>query len=221
MRLILASESRRRLDLLQQCCIECEVRPAGVAEDAREGEAPEDVARRLSREKARSAAVRLEGCEAWVLAADTVVADGPDILGKPAGREQARAFLQRLRGREHRVITGVCLFHAASGRESSELSVTRVRMRKYSPEDLDRYLESGDPMDKAGAYAIQHPDFRPVAALDGCYTNVVGLPLCKVYRLLEDTGWSPKQPLPESCRTGGECGFLPAGMNRYENAIRK
>jgi nucleoside triphosphate pyrophosphatase len=221
MSLILASESRRRLELLLQCGIECEVKPAGIAEDGREGEAPEDVALRLCREKARAAAVHLEDREAWVLAADTVVADGPDILGKPADRGQARAFLQRLRGREHRVITGVCLFHAPSGRERSELSETRVRMREYSPEELERYLESGDPMDKAGAYAIQHPDFKPVAALDGCYTNVVGLPLCKVYWLLENAGWSPEQPLPESCRAGGECGFLPAGIKRYENGIRR
>jgi MAF protein len=220
MRLILASESRRRLELLEQCGIDCEVKPAGIAEDARDGEAPEDAALRLSLEKARAAAALLGGREVWVLAADTVVADGSDILGKPADREQARAFLQRLRGREHRVITGVCLFHTSSGREGSMLSVTSVRMREYSTQELERYLESGDPMDKAGAYAIQHPVFRPVAALDGCYTNVVGLPLCKVYRLLEDAGCSPERPLPEGCRTGRECGFLPAGMKRYENEIR-
>jgi MAF protein len=219
MRLILASESQRRLELLRQSGIDCEARPAGIAEDALEGETPEDAARRLSREKARAAAAPLKGSEAWVLAADTVVADGPIVLGKPAEREQARAYLQRLRGREHRVITGVCLFQAPSGRESSELSVTRVLMREFSLGELEQYLESGDPMDKAGAYGIQHPDFRPAAAIDGCYTNVVGLPLCKVYRLLEDAGWRPERPLPEGCRTGGECGFLPAGMRRYENEI--
>lgn len=207
MRLILASESPRRQDLLRQCGIAFTAAPAQVEETARDSETPEETALRLARDKARAAARRLDSESALILAADTVVADGAQILGKPANIAQAREFLQRLRGREHRVITGVSLLRAPGGKEWTDVAVTRVRMRAYAPAELEAYLATGDGMDKAGAYAIQHPVFRPVDSIDGCYANVVGLPMCKVYALLEAAGAPPARPLPDGCRTGQACAF--------------
>jgi MAF protein len=208
-KLILASESPRRRDLLQECGIEFTVMPVSAEEAAHAKETPEATALRLGCEKARLAGEKAGGFEGWILAADTIVADGDRVLGKPRDNKQAEEFLLRLRGREHRVITGVCLRHAPDGRETADLAVTLVRMRRYSPAEIMEYLASGDALDKAGAYAIQHQSFRPVKFLAGCYTNVVGLPLCRVYPLFERAGIQLGRPLPESCRTGGTCAFSP------------
>jgi septum formation protein len=212
MKLILASESPRRRELLRQCGIEFEGMCVSADESPHPGEPPEETALRLAREKARLAWRRMGSRAGWILAADTVVADGGSILGKPRDDRQAEEYLLQLRGREHRVITGVCLLRAADGTETTDFAVTSVRMRNYSSAEILEYLASGDPLDKAGAYAVQHPSFRPVASLDGCYTNVVGLPLCRVYRLLERAGGKPDRPLPEGCRTGRVCEFAPADM---------
>ncbi len=207
MKLILASVSPRRRELLRQCGIDCDVMPVAADELARAGETPEETALRLACEKARLAMGRMEGRAGLILAADTIVADGGRMLGKPRDINQAEAFLLQLRGRGHRVITGVCLLRAPEGVEKTDLAVTAVRMREYSPAEVAAYLAGGDALDKAGAYAIQHPSFRPVESIAGCYTNVVGLPLCRVYTLLEGAGETPDRPLPEGCRTGGACGF--------------
>jgi len=207
MRLILASASPRRQHLLRRVGIEFAVAPVDADETACADETPEQNALRLAREKAHAAAGRLAGEGTLVLGADTVVADGARILGKPADTAQAREFLESLRGREHRVLTGVCLLDPAAGREGTDLAVTRVRMRNYTPEELEAYLATGDGLDKAGAYAIQHPVFRPVESIDGCYANVVGLPVCRLYALLEAAGVPPARPLPEGCRTGAACAF--------------
>jgi MAF protein len=209
MRLILASASPRRRELLRQCGIDCEILSASVPENVRPDETPEELALRLAREKARAAAGRSGGREALVLAADTVVADEDGVLGKPAGPRQAEAFLLRLRGRVHRVITGVCLLRSPAGTERTQTAVTSVRMRAYSDAEIAAYAAGGDGLDKAGAYAIQDAAFHPVESIDGCYPNVVGLPLCRVYALLESAGEPPARPLPEGCRAGGRCGFLP------------
>jgi MAF protein len=181
--------------------------PVSADELARVGETPEETALRLAREKARLALGRMGKRGGLILAADTVVADGGKMLGKPRDTNQAEAFLLQLRGREHRVITGVCLLRAPTGEETTDLAVTAVRMREYSPVEMTKYLASGDALDKAGAYAIQHPSFHPVESITGCYTNVVGLPLCRVYALLEGAGVIPDRPLPEGCRAGDACGF--------------
>jgi MAF protein len=207
MRLILASVSPRRRELLQQCGVDFEARSANIEETWRGDELPGETALRLAREKARDALRSLKGSDAWILAADTVVADGSEVLGKPRDTSQAGEYLRRLRGREHRVITGVCLLHSPSEKEFTAVETTGVQMREYSPSEIDEYLAGGDGMDKAGAYAVQDPSFRPVESVAGCYTNVVGLPMCRVYDLLERTGWNPFRPLPEGCRAGGACGF--------------
>jgi septum formation protein len=221
MRLILASVSPRRRELLRQCGIDCEVLSADIEEDLREGEKPDATALRLAREKARGVSRTLKGSEAWILAADTVGADGSEILGKPRDAAQAREYLQRLCGREHRVITGVCLLRTPKEEAFTAVELTTVRMRDYSPSELEEYLASGDGMDKAGAYGIQHPAFHPVESLDGCYTNVMGLPMCRVYDLLERAGSKPIRPLPEGCRAGGACGFEELNFPRPNQARRR
>ena len=207
--LILASESPRRRELLRQCGIDYEVSPVSIDEAVRAGESPEETALRLARAKARAARERERGRRGWILTADTVVADGPAVLGKPRDPRQALEYLMQLRGRVHRVITGVCLLSIADGEEMTDVAVTTVRMRRYLTMEARKYAESGDALDKAGAYAVQDQSFRPVESLSGCYTNVVGLPLCRVYALLERAGRPPRRPLPESCREGRICGFQP------------
>jgi septum formation protein len=209
MRLILASVSPRRRELLQQSGIEYEGLPVSADELPRVDETPEALALRLAREKARLAFERLEGRAGLILSADTIVADGGQALGKPRDKRQAEEYLLQLRGRTHRVITAVCLLRSPGGEEATDIAVTEVRMRDYSRLEISEYVAGGDPLDKAGAYAIQHAAFRPVESIAGCYTNVVGLPLCRVFSLLEGAGEKPDRALPGGCLAGGLCGFAP------------
>jgi septum formation protein len=122
----------------------------------------------------------------WVLAADTIVVIGGSILGKPKDSPEARDMLERLSGREHRVITGYCILQASSGMKREGMAVTRVRFKKLSQEEIQWYLETGEPFDKAGAYAIQGKAAFMVKEILGSYTNVVGLPLCEVVEALRE-----------------------------------
>jgi MAF protein len=119
-----------------------------------------------------------------VLASDTTVLLAGRSLAKPADSAEAEGMLRELRGREHTVATGVALVDPARGALLSATSATRVRMRDYSNEEIARYVATGDPLDKAGSYSIQHPDFQPVESLHGCHLGVIGLPVCLVVRLL-------------------------------------
>ena len=150
------------------------------------GETPRDFVVRQSLDKALAAADRV--ADAMVVTADTVVALNGDILEKPAGRAEATEMLRALRGREHTVLTGVTVLDAASRHRLSTSKATTVLMRAYSDDELEAYVASGEPMDKAGAYAIQDETFRPAQRVEGCYLNVVGFPLCEVVRLLSDMG---------------------------------
>lgn len=146
----------------------------------------------LALRKARAvAAGRGEGV---VLGADTIVVIDGRALGKPADAAEARAMLRTLRGREHEVITGVAVVDARTGREAAAAEVSRVRMAAYSDEQIEAYVASGSPLDKAGAYAIQDLAGALVAGLDGSYTNVVGLPLETARRLLEAFGVAVSAP---------------------------
>jgi MAF protein len=155
---------------------------------------------RLSLEKANAVAQAPEVGREWILSADTVVADGLRTLGKPGSREEARGFLCQLRGRPHRVLTGLALLQPSGRRLLTGMAVTSVRMRDYTDAELERYLDSGDPMDKAGAYGIQSAEFHPVAELEGCYANVMGLPLCHVQDLLHSAGLCTGADLPAACQ---------------------
>ena len=185
--LILASASPRRRELLSQLGITFTVSAADIDETPREGEAADAYVLRLAREKARAVAARHPG--AWVLAADTTVALGPQLLGKPRDAEEAKAMLSRLSGRTHEVHTGVAL----AGRHEEALVVrTRVTFRALSSGEIAWYAGTGEPLDKAGAYAVQGRGGFLVAAVEGSPTNVIGLPLGETLALLARAG----VPLP-------------------------
>ena len=188
-RLILASGSPRRRQLMQALDIHVDtVSPAGDEGAPLAGETPYDYSLRLSQEKAYGAATSAKAKGAVVLAADTsVVLDG-DTLGKPTDKAEASRMLKRLRGRAHTVVTGLTAIDSRSGRSQSVAKTTDVTMRNYTDEEVAAYVAAGGPMDKAGAYAIQDEEFRPAKVTVGCYLNVVGLPLCEVFGLLEGLG---------------------------------
>ena len=196
--LILASASPRRRELLGQLGLRFSVVPADVDESL--PDAPTNwvqVARRLARMKARAVARRYP--QAIVLAADTIVVHRRQLLGKPQGEEDARSMLRDLRGRTHRVVTGV----AAARGQSIHVghAVTDVSMRRYSDEEIEQYIASGEPFDKAGGYGIQDVRFHPVVWIDGCYCNVVGLPLGVAVGCLARFGVHLRQiEAPAQCR---------------------
>jgi septum formation protein len=179
-RLILASASPRRSELLRNAGISFEVDPAHIREEPEPGEKPLDYARRLARDKAVAVLARYR--DALVLGADTVVVVDEHLLEKPANAEDAARMLRLLSGRAHQVITGVCL--AGPGFERVEAEVTQVVFGEMSDQEIAAYVACGEPMDKAGAYGIQGLASRWVERIEGCYFNVVGLPVSRVYRLL-------------------------------------
>lgn len=190
MRLILASASPRRRELLATLGCPFEVVPSGVAEALAAEPDPRQGAEALALAKAREVARREP--DALVLGADTVVVLDGRPLGKPGSPAEARAFLRALAGRSHEVITAVALVEA--GRETVESVRSRVRMRGYAEAEIEAYLATGEPYDKAGGYAVQGEGRRLVAEVEGCYTNVVGLPLSTTARLLAARGIPVRAP---------------------------
>lgn len=184
-RLILASASPRRRDLLAQCGIAPDaIRPADIDESPLPDETPRQTAMRLAEGKARAAAE----AGAFVLAADTIVAVGRRILGKPADEAEARRFLELLSGRQHRVLTGVALL-SPDGRLSSRISETFVRFKRLEAAEIDSYIGSDEWRGKAGAYAVQGMAESFVTRLNGSWSGVVGLPLYETLALLRGAGW--------------------------------
>ena len=182
MQLVLASASPRRAELLRTAGFAFEVRPADVDETPRPAEPPATYALRVARDKALAAADRFNRHDAWILAADTVVVVHGGILGKPTGPADARRMLSMLSGVVHEVLTAVVVRHAGS--ETSEVVSTRVRFTTLSAAEMDWYVESGEPDGKAGAYAIQGRGSRFVDWIEGSWSNVVGLPVATVHRML-------------------------------------
>jgi septum formation protein len=191
MQLVLASASPRRAELLRTAGFSFDVRPADVDETPQPDERPADYALRVARDKARAAAGRADA-SSCILAADTVVVVGSEILGKPSDQDDARRMLSMLSGTVHEVLTAVVL--RQEDRESAEVASTRVRFVPLSEAEIDWYVESGEPDGKAGAYAIQGLGSRFVDWIEGSWSNVVGLPLATVYRMLGPAGvlCSPK-----------------------------
>ncbi len=192
--LVLASASPRRQELLRDAGLSFAIEPANIDETPRAGESPRDCAERLAREKALAVcAIRPQDS---VLGADTIVVVDETILGKPIDADDAFRMLRLLSGRVHRVITGVSLVRpVVSGQEpvvrvASE--TTLVTMSEISDEEIRAYVTTGEPMDKAGAYAIQGMASRWVPRIEGDYSNVVGLPVALVYRMLRDRGEKAK-----------------------------
>jgi septum formation protein len=175
--LVLASRSPRRGEILRNAGIPFVVRlPDPVDEQPRAGETPREYVMRLAREKAEATR---RGLEEIVLGADTAVVVDEHILGKPEDKADARRMLELLSARQHEVMTGICLQGAAA---IEDVAVTSVWFAPMSTAEMDAYIESGEPMDKAGAYAIQGLGSRFVERIEGCYFNVVGLPVALVYR---------------------------------------
>ncbi|MBV9742911.1 MAG: septum formation inhibitor Maf [Acidobacteriia bacterium] len=181
--LVLASQSPRRAELLRNAGIPFLVRAAPVDETPRSGESPADYVRRLAEEKAM--AVPAEPHET-VLGADTTVVAGDCMLGKPTDAAHAVQMLEALSGRSHEVLTGICLRHAVQS--IRDLAVTRVWFAAMTSAEIEEYAASGEPLDKAGGYAIQGLASKFIQRIEGCYFNVVGLPIPLVYRYLRSIG---------------------------------
>lgn len=200
---VLASGSPRRQELLASLGVAFIVIKPDIDETQHPSETAYAYAARLSQEKAAAVADRVAAPQAVIAAADTIVVvaadtigvavDDGQVLGKPATAAEARAMLQRLRGGDHIVCTALTLLTIDQGVRTSDtqLTKTRVTMRDYTDAEIDAYIATGDPFDKAGAYAIQHPDFAPVARIDGSYSNVVGLPTETLTAMLARSGYTP------------------------------
>lgn len=189
--LLLASASPRRRQIVSLLGIPCMTAVASDDEEAAEQRyrgVPENLAEWLAKYKASVALKLPEAAGRLVVTADTTVLLENEILGKPRDKAHALELLQTLRGRWHHVITGVVVSASLDGRTVmySASCVTPVLMREYSDAEIQNYIASGDPLDKAGAYGIQHPAFQPTERIDGCYLNVVGLPVCTLIELLAE-----------------------------------
>ena len=224
--LILASQSPRRKQLLELFEWNFSILPVDVDESVEVGEAPGIYVKRMAEEKATAAYERVMdrlNPEDLIIGADTAVVDwqpavqgiqddhpgdqlngqisgGYRILGKPVDKHEAQKMLRELRGRAHQVYSAVVVKQGKDGRSITEVCITDVPMRDYSDEEIFTYVASGDPLDKAGAYAIQHIGFNPVYNLQGCYANVMGLPLCHLTRMLKRVGLDPSLDVASACQ---------------------
>jgi septum formation protein len=212
--LILASNSPRRRQLLALTGWSFVSMPADITEQPFSGEEPQTYVRRLAEEKARRVLADLPedvngdpSTPVAIVAADTTVVADDMILGKPRDAAEAEQMLRRLRGRTHQVYTGLAVLALATRSVHSAVVATEVNMRDYGDDEISAYIATGDPMDKAGAYAIQHRDFHPVDHLQGCYANVIGLPLCHLARMLQENITAPATPPQVVCAgvTGEVC----------------
>lgn len=186
MKIILASSSPRRRELLAQTGLDFLVIPSSCPEEADWTRTPQEVAMQLAKQKADDVAAKIRE-KAIVIGADTIVVkDG--ILGKPKDENEARQMLQKLQGETHEVITGLCLVEALEGKSVSTFERTLVRMAPLSQEEIDSYVETKEPMDKAGGYGIQGKAALFIQEIQGCYFNVVGLPLHRLWKLLKKLG---------------------------------
>lgn len=190
-KLILASASPRRQELLSQLGLPFTVAPANIDERYQAGETPYDYARRMSRTKAQH--VAQQHPDAWVLGADTIVTIDQRILGKPRDQADAKAMLSSLSGRVHTVLTSLALAQHRRDEMTVEAVSTRVYFRTLSAAEIDAYIATDEPYDKAGAYAIQGQAGVFVDRFEGCYTNVVGLPVQRTADMLEAAGFNPSR----------------------------
>jgi septum formation protein len=186
--IVLASASPRRRELLAQVGLAAEVVPADVDETVLPGETPQNHVVRLSAAKAMAVADRPDVAGRWFIGSDTVVVRDDCILGKPADAAAAAAMLRSLSGRSHEVVSGYAVFDRNRGRTLSGAVVTRVWFKALTEQEIAGYLATGEPFDKAGAYAIQGLGAFMVPRIEGSYPNVVGLPLCEVIAALEELG---------------------------------
>ncbi len=196
-KLILASNSPRRSELLGLLGWPFTVSPANIDEDQHPGEPPVVYVRRMAHEKAAEAA---ENAPGLVIAADTIVVDEGVLLGKPADPAEARQMLHQLRGRTHQVYTGIAILDPHTGQLFEAVCCTDVPMRDYADAEIEAYIASGDPFDKAGAYGIQNTEFHPAEGLQGCFASVMGFPLCHLAVGLRQFGQVASADLPDRCQ---------------------
>ena len=205
--LLLASSSPRRRQIISLLGIPCVTAVASDDEEAAQARyrgVPENLAEWLAKHKASVALKLPEAAGRLVVTADTTVLLGNEILGKPRDKAHAFELLSALRGRQHHVITGVVVCATIDGQTvlHSASCVTPVQMRNYSDKEIQQYIATGDPLDKAGAYGIQHASFLPTETIDGCYLNVVGLPVCTLIDLLAEFKVYPAR---QSLRADTDC----------------
>ncbi|MEE4195032.1 MAG: Maf family protein [Anaerolineae bacterium] len=196
---LLASASPRRRELVQWTGWEVRAHAVDLDETRYEGEHPYDYVHRLAQEKAHAAVPFLEDGE-LILASDTIVALEEDIFGKPEDAEHAREILLHLRDKVHYVDTGIAILDPKTGQIEVDVCVVPVKMRAYSEPEIETYIATGDPFDKAGAYAIQHRGFHPVEEFQSCFASVMGLPLCHVIRLATKFGIPLPEDTPQTCQ---------------------
>jgi septum formation protein len=189
MKLILASASARRAEILHDAGFSFSVLSSAVDETPIPGESPEGLVQRLAEAKAELVSARAVG-PAIVIAADTEVALDGHVLGKPRTSEDARKMLAKLSGRTHSVLTGVTLIRLPDAERRRFVEITQVHFAPIPDEEIARYLATGEPFDKAGSYAIQGRAGRYVPRIEGCYFNIVGLPLARLSQALLELGWS-------------------------------
>jgi septum formation protein len=193
MRFLLASSSPRRRELLRHAGFDFEVRASHIVEAIQRGERPEEFACRAAREKALHVAASSPP-GSFVLGADTVVVIDGETLGKPSDLGDATRMLRLLSGRTHQVHTGICLVRAPDEIEALKHETTLVTFRELDEEEIRSYVESGEPLDKAGAYAVQGLASKFVTRISGCYSNVVGLPVALVYEILKKAEVRSQKP---------------------------
>ena len=202
--LVLASASPRRREIMSSLGLEFEVIPADVDEDALPGESPETMVERLSRDKALVVSASMP--RGFVIGADSTVVHQGQAVGKPVDDDDARAMLRRLRGTTHHVCTGITVADAATGSFLTGHMTAEITLRHISDEEIEESIASGTPRDKAGAYAVQDPALRPASAWEGCYSNIVGLPTCRLLEMLGELGypWPSGWAVPDGavCKPG-------------------
>jgi len=217
-KLILASGSPRRNQMLCLFGIPFTTAPAEIDEQKRRGESPIEYVERMAFEKGEARDISEDEV---VLSADTIVDLEGLVLGKPVDAEDAEGTLKLMRGRSHRVYTALSLHVGKDGPILSDVCLTEVYMRAYSDEEIQAYIARGDYKDKAGGYAIQDPEFHPVDRIEGCYANVMGLPLCHVYRLFRRAGISVDIDIAELCQRYNDitCEVYPSILHelKHEN----
>jgi len=198
--LILASASPRRRQLFALGNWNFEVIVSDVDETPLENESPRKYVVRLAEAKAKAIRSKVKK-EALIIGSDTTVVDGQEILGKPSDEKDAERILKQLCGKTHQVMTGIAIYRVRDEKLVTDLCVTNVPMRNYSDAEIATYIKTGDPMDKAGAYAIQHAEFKPVQSLSGCYASVMGLPMCHIVKALKQFDIFPNADVPVNCQS--------------------
>ena len=196
---LLASNSPRRREMLAWTGWDFRVLPANLDESRLPAEPPDGYVLRLADSKAHAMLAQAAPDE-LVLAADTIVVDGEQLLGKPEDPAAAIKMLKQLRGRTHRVYTALAISDPHERITRQDLCVSQVPMRSYSDQEIEVYVQSEDPLDKAGAYAIQNEAFHPVEGFRGCFASVMGLPLCHLARSMGKIGVNPPVDIPQTCQ---------------------